>query len=127
MKNIKMSPSTQAFSLMEMLIVIAIIGVMGAMIFSAFGPSRKAAEDECYRRNAQQIASTAAMASAAGALFIIPNDATATIQNLVQGKSPSSGVFKGRVFKLPPMEDYQIQGALKYLALHNTELVYNHE
>lgn len=127
MKFIPATTKQQAFSLMELLVVIMIIGFMSALIMLSFGPAREGAIEERDRRNAQEIASTAAMASAAGARFVVKDDETATIQNLVLGKTPVSGVFRGRIFKLPPMEDYQIQGAMKYLALNDTELTYNHQ
>jgi hypothetical protein len=64
------------------------------------------------------------MASAAGASFVVANDKAATVQNLVSGSTPNAGLFKGRTFKLPPMQNASVTGALRYLSFNNTELVY---
>jgi prepilin-type N-terminal cleavage/methylation domain-containing protein len=117
---------SKAFSLMEMLMVIAIIGIVVNMALFAFGGARGGAEDVRDRRNAQEIATVAACAKAAGADFVVPGDEAATVQNLVAGAQAASGVFKGRTFKVPPMEEHAVAGAMKFLALHEAELVYQH-
>jgi len=112
------------FSLLEMLIVVSIIGIMANMIILSWGNASREASEMKDRRNAQEIASLAAIAKAAGAPFVVPNDKKATIDNLAAGAKPSSGIFKNREFKLPPIGPKGIEGAMHYLALHNTELVY---
>jgi hypothetical protein len=46
---------------------------------------------------------------------------------LPPSKTPSSGFFKDREFKLPNMGSTGIQGGMRYLALNNTELVYQNQ
>ncbi len=112
---------------MEMLIVIALIGIMVNMVLFNFGGARSGAEDSRDRRNAQEIATVAACANAAGADFVVTGDEEATVYNLVVGASPADGVFKGKTFKVPPMEDAALHGAMKFLALQDHELVYQHQ
>lgn len=115
----------QGFSLMEMLIVIAVIGVITTMAVAIFGGASQAADEAKNRRNAQEIASVASAASAAGVDFLVPNDEEASILNLRDGMMASAGVFKNRIYKLPPMHDTEITGAMKYLSVTESELRYD--
>lgn len=111
---------------MEMLIVISVIGVIGSMAILSWGGASQEATDMKDRRNAQEIASMAAMASAAGADFVVQGDERATIQKLVDGVTPSSGIFKTREFKLQPLGgNTAITGSMRYLTLKDTELIYH--
>ena len=114
----------QGFSLMELLVTIAILGVLATIGIGAMGGARQGAVDQKDKRNAQEIASVAAIASAAGASFVVPGDEKATIVNLKNGCSPSTGAFKGRVFKLPNLGEPEINGAMRFLALNDSELQY---
>jgi len=115
------------FSLVELLMTIAIIGILANLILLSWGNASKEANDMKDRRNAQEIASLAAIANAAGAPFVVPDNEKATIENLAAGTQPSSGAFKNKEFKLPPIGDKGIEGAMRYLALNDAELVYrNH-
>ncbi len=114
----------QGFSLMEMLTVVAIIGIMVNIVLFYWNGNNaeiKAIKD---RRNAQTIASLATTASVAGASFVVSGDIPATVDNLVQGTAPTSGVFRNREFKLPPMAAQEITGALNYLQWSGSELMY---
>ncbi|MFC5455427.1 hypothetical protein [Prosthecobacter fluviatilis] len=111
-------------SLMELLITIIILSIVMSIAIMSMGSARQGAEDQKDKRNAQEIASVAAMASAAGADFIVPGDEHATIVNLCDGTTPSSGVFSGRVFKIPSMRDAEITGAMRFLALNDSDLQY---
>ncbi len=115
----------QGFSLMEMLIVIAVIGVITMMVVTIFGGATQAADEAKNRRNAQEIASVASAASAAGVAFLVPNNEEASILNLRDGMIASDGVFKNRIYKLPPMHETEITGAMKYLSVTESELRYD--
>ena len=111
---------------MELLIVIAVIGVMANLVMLSWGSASQEATDMKDRRNAQEIASIAAMAGAAGADFVVDSDERATIQNLIDGVTPNSGIFKNREFKLPPLGDSAaVTGAMRYLTLNDKELIYH--
>jgi prepilin-type N-terminal cleavage/methylation domain-containing protein len=114
----------RGFSLVEMLTVIAIMGILTSISIGAFGGARQGAVDQKDKRNAQEIASTAAIASAAGAQFLVPGDERATINNLRTGCTPSQGAFKGRLFKLSNLAEPEINGAMRFLALNDSELQY---
>lgn len=103
-----------------------IIGVIGslAMMFLGGGLTDEA-EKQRDKRNAQTIASLAAMASAAGAAYFEEGDEAATVENLRTGCSPASGLFKGRVFRLPPMSEEDITSAMQYLKMNDTDLLYD--
>lgn len=109
---------------MELLVTIAILGVLAVLAIGAFGGARQGAVDQKDKRNAQEIASVAAIASAAGASFVVPGDEKATIENLKNGCTPSSGAFKGRVFRLPSLGEPEIDGAMRFLALNDSGLQY---
>ena len=114
----------RGFSLMELLLTIAIMGVLSSLAMAALGGARQGAVDQKDKRNAQEIASVAAVANAAGAPFVVPGNEQATIQNLREGCTPSKGAFKGKVFKLPSLREPEILGAMRFLALNDSELQY---
>jgi len=112
------------FSLMELLVTIAILGIIASMAVGAFGGARQGAVDQKDKRNAQEIASMAAIANAAGASFVVPGDERGTIENLRIGCAPTRGAFKGRRFQLPSLGEPEITGAMRFLALNDSELQY---
>lgn len=123
----KSRPSTSGMSLMELLVTIVILGFIMSITISSVGSTRQAAEDQKDMRNAQEIASVAAMANAAGASFIVPNDEQATIANLRDGIAPATGAFRGRTFRIPDMQDTEIKGAMRFLALNSSDLQYRQD
>jgi prepilin-type N-terminal cleavage/methylation domain-containing protein len=116
--------SAPGLSLMELLITIAVLAVVMSIAIMALGGVREGAEDQKDKRNAQEIASVAAMANAAGARFIVPGDEKATIVNLRDGIAPATGAFRGRIFRIPDMHDAEIKGAMRFLALNDSMLQY---
>ncbi|WP_395717679.1 type II secretion system protein [Prosthecobacter sp.] len=112
------------FSLIELLVTIAILSIIVAIAIGAFGGARQGAEDQKDKRNAQEIASIAAMANAAGADFVVVGDERGTIENLRNGCAPTRGALKGRLFQLPSLGEPEITGAMRFLALNDTELQY---
>lgn len=113
---------TQGFGLVELLTVIAILSILTSIGVGALGGARQGAVDQRDKRNAQEIASLAAIANAAGAHFLVEGDERATIENLQQGCAPNHGPFKGRTFQLPSLGEPEIVGAMRYLAIRETEL-----
>lgn len=123
----KKAPSAQGFSLLELLVTMMILSILMSIAIMAMGSARQGAEDQKDKRNAQEIASVAAMANAAGASFIVPGDPEATISNLRDGTAPDTGAFRGRTFRIPEMGDVEIKGAMRFLALNDTDLQYRQD
>ena len=121
------SPSRSGFSLFEMLLTIAILGVILNVMIMSVGGINQAATSAKNHRNAQEIASLAAAASAAGADFIVEGDEEATIRNLALGVKPANGIFRERLFKLAPMDAKHIQGAMEHLTLKGGQIIYEHD
>jgi prepilin-type N-terminal cleavage/methylation domain-containing protein len=105
-----------AFSVVEMLIVVAIIGVFAsiALVFLG-GEHREAMLRVRDRRNAQEITALCMGATAAGAPVVAKDDMRGTIANLIEGRDGTVGSFKGHHFSITPLTEEEIQGAMKYL------------
>jgi hypothetical protein len=110
-----------------MLLTIAILGVILNVMIMSVGGIRQASMSAKNHRNAQEISSLAAAASAAGADFIVEGNEEATIQNLILGVKPDIGVFRERIFKLPALAAREIQGAMEYLKLSGGQIIYEHD
>lgn len=115
----KSRSSESGLSLIELLVAVAIMGILLNMALMTFGGAREGAENQRDKRNAQEIASVAASANAAGAQFVVSGDLQATIQQLRQGTTPSNGAFRDRTFRITNIPDAEIQSAMRYLALNN--------
>ncbi len=112
-----------AFSLFEVLMFVAIIGVMVAMTVPMFGQNDAvyAARD---RRNAQELCSTCMMAQAADLNFVQDDSVIDTIHAIVRGGISVRGAMRGRVFVVPGLSEEDIQGAAKYLLIQDGQLMY---
>lgn len=119
--------TTQGFSLFEMLMTIAILGVMGSLAVSAFGGQKDAFESARDRRNAQEIAQVCSTARAAGLEFLVPGQIEDTIRNTVTGAAPTNGAFKGKTFKVGTLSNADITGAARFLVIENGELIYKYD
>lgn len=107
---------SQAFSVVEMLIVIAVMSVMAASVIAFYGRyHRDVLLKVRNQRNAQEITALTMGASAAGASVIEPGDMEGTIRNLIQGRNGTQGTFKGRVFRISQLSDEEIEGAMQHL------------
>lgn len=120
MKTPPQTPSSpdrsQAFSVVEMLIVIAVMSVMAAAAIAFYGRyHRDVLLKVRNQRNAQEITALAMGASAAGATVIEPGDMEGTIRNLMEGRNGTLGTFKGRIFRISQLSDQEIEGAMLHL------------
>ena len=121
MKNIKLNTSRKAgFSLVEMLVVIAIIGIIAAIAIPNIGSLNDSARDAAAKRNAQTVASVLNAAVAAGADLGSPADGQALIDLAETGVSPTDGAFQGKTFTSGPIDDDEETKAAAYLSWDGT-------
>jgi type IV pilus assembly protein PilA len=130
MKNLKvdLKKTAQAgFSLVEMLVVIAIIGIIAAIAIPNIGNINASAKVATAQRNAQQIASiynaavvagyATVAANVAAAVTAIASDAGVTIPD-------DGGPFAGKKFTVGAMSAADRTAAAKYLRLQDGNLAY---
>lgn len=127
MKNIKLNTSRKAgFSLVEMLVVIAIIGIIAAIAIPNIGNLNDSARDAAAKRNAQSVASVLNAAIAAGV-----DTTTWTTSTLVSkasaGVQPSTGVFATKTFTSGVIADDDIPKVSGYLTWDSTQKVVKYD
>jgi type IV pilus assembly protein PilA len=120
-----------AFSLVEMLVVIAVIGILAAIAVPNIGKINNAAEDSKNRRNAQQLSSVCNAAQAAGFDFVEAAGGTGVeaykvAAQVVGGHTidDASSPFKGAFFGVPNLSEQEYKLAANYLKNENGMLVY---
>ena len=128
MKNIKLNTSRKAgFSLVEMLVVIAIIGIIAAIAIPNIGNLNDSARDAAAKRNAQTVASVLNAAVAAGADLGTLTDGASIVTVAQTGVSATDGAFAGKTFTSGPIDDDEEAKAAAYLTWDDTnkQVVYN--
>ncbi|OYW74380.1 MAG: hypothetical protein B7Z37_17940 [Verrucomicrobia bacterium 12-59-8] len=129
MKNIKLNTSRKAgFSLVEMLVVIAIIGIIAAIAIPNIGNLNQSAKDATAKRNAQTVASVLNAAVAAGAVLSpTPSTGADLVALAIAGVQPSTGAFANRKFTSGPINPTETDAAAAYLSYDSTnnQVIYN--
>lgn len=128
MKNTTLvSNKKGAFSLVEMLVVIAVIGILAAIAVPNIGKINGAAEESKNRRNAQQLSSVCNAAQAAGHDFVGANDLAATVTAIIGGATinDSTSPFNGSYFGVPNLTGQEVTDAKQYLKISDGMLVYS--
>lgn len=112
------------FSLVELLIVIAVLGVVAALGIPAFHRLTANAEKAKDHQNARCLASVTQSAQAAGVDFVdADGDLDATIRNIQAGGVGVRGAFSGQVFRVNISEN-DIPGAKRFLRVQSGLLLY---
>lgn len=112
------------FSLFELLTTIMILGIMLALVVPSMNTAN-AADEARSRRNAQELSSLCMVAQAAGLNFVVAGDLGATIDKILQGGSPTSGIFMNRRFSVQGISSQEARTSMKYLRLEGGALIYS--
>jgi prepilin-type N-terminal cleavage/methylation domain-containing protein len=117
---------THGFSLIELLATIMVLGIMTSIAITMAGHNAwRAAQEGVHKRNAQALAALCMCAQAGGANPIVPDDKTATVQNLINGvTAPAMGTLKPMVYRMDLTAGESVDGAMGYLALQGDGLIY---
>lgn len=110
--------ASRGLGLVEMLVVIAIIGLLVTIALPSMGMLREKGERERNRRNAQQVASLSRAVAALGIAHVLPEalgGAAATARLLREGVVVPSGPMHGERIALPGLGDEEIDAAAPYL------------
>ncbi len=118
-----------AFSLVEMLVVIAVIGILAAVAVPNIGRINDAANESKNRRNAQQLSSVCNAAQAAGHDFVSGTDVSATVAAIVTGSTitDTSSPFFNTFFGVPNLSADEQDKSETYLSIANGMLIYNED
>lgn len=130
-RNMKLNPIKsiqKGFSLVEMLVVIAVIGIIAAIAVPNIGRINDSAKEATARRNAQNIASVFASAQAAGLNFAAASTTPSDIAKAVVAgaKVTEKGPFENTWFGVPGLTTADQTSALKYLSYdaNSSQLLY---
>ncbi len=107
-----------AFSLIELLIVVAIIGILTAVSAPLISGLHESANDSRDRSNAQNIATVSAAVAALGVIHVFPESLggkEASVRLLREGVTVTSGPFAGQRFMIKALTDEEIRQAVQYL------------
>jgi prepilin-type N-terminal cleavage/methylation domain-containing protein len=113
----------RGFSLAELLMTIAVLGIMCSLAMPLFGGQHEAFLSIKAKRNAQELVTECAAAQAGGVNFVVAGDLEATLVNLKAGAVAGSGMFKGREYGMKGMSVEEIGYSKGLLAVQAGTLV----
>ena len=106
------STRRRAMSLVEVLVVVAVIGIVSAIAIPSVSRIRESAKEAAAIKNAKTIAQMSTALAALGVAHVIPDSmggAEATARLLREGVTVPDGVMEGEVFIIPGMSDEHIE------------------
>jgi prepilin-type N-terminal cleavage/methylation domain-containing protein len=119
----KRTLSQAAFSLVEMLIVIAVLGILAGIAIIGMNNQIKHSREAIARNNAIQFVSIATSARVAGA-DPLGADVPTTLEKIRNGITITGGSFANQTFRCQAIDDRGVDRAAYYLAIQNGELIY---
>ena len=119
MKHSSKNTAKHGFSLVEMLVVIAVIGIIAAIAIPSIATVNAAATKAEQQRNAQTVCSIFNAGQSAGCAWVTTTMA-ALFTDMITGRTPASGPFSNQIFKLPAlstMSAADVTGVQSHLAI----------
>lgn len=119
-------PKTRAFTLLETLTCILIVSILSAIAIGWYAGHRDVVVKVSRQRNAQEIVNMAVCATVAGCDFVVPGNKFNTIQNLITGTYGTTGIYKGKLFRLTSLELDQLAESLPFVKMENGLILYDY-
>lgn len=116
--------SCRAFSLFELMIALAVLGVLSSIAIAAYTRQRSAIEDTQCRYNAAMLSQTCLCAQVAGVDLGTNEELPTTVQRLLEGVVAQTGSFASHEFKVDGIKAGTLPHVLYYLELRDGALVY---
>jgi prepilin-type N-terminal cleavage/methylation domain-containing protein len=123
LQNSRIPCYRKGFSLVELLTVVTVLGALVGLLVPNLAIASKS-RDVQNQRNAKALISVAVGAEVAGVSLVVEGDLNATLTRITQGAAPTTGAFKGRVFRASGMDWDAIEGAKKYLKVEGDRLLF---
>jgi prepilin-type N-terminal cleavage/methylation domain-containing protein len=117
---------TRGFTLLETLACVLIVGILASLAIGWYAGHRDVVVKVSRQRNAQEIVNMAVCATVAGCDFVVPGDKFTTIQNLITGTYGTTGIYKGKLFRLTSLELEQLADSLPFVKMENGLILYDY-
>lgn len=117
---------TRGFTLLETLACVLIVGILTSLAIGWYAGHRDVVVKVSRQRNAQEIVNMAVCATVAGCDFVVPGDKFNTIQNLILGTYGTTGIYKGKLFRLTSLELGQLADSLPFVKMENELILYDY-
>jgi prepilin-type N-terminal cleavage/methylation domain-containing protein len=115
----------RGFTLLETLACVLVIGILAAVAIGWYAGHRDVVVKVSRQRNAQEIVNMAVCATVAGCDFVVPGDKFNTIQNLITGTYGTTGIYKGKLFRLTSLELDQLAASLPFVKMEDGLILYD--
>jgi prepilin-type N-terminal cleavage/methylation domain-containing protein len=120
------TPRKRGFTFVETLACILVIGILASIAISWYARQRDVVLKVSRQRNAQEIVSLAVCATVAGCDFVVPGDKFNTIQNLIIGTYGTTGIYKGKLFRLTSLELDQLPESIPFVKMEENLILYDY-